>query len=102
MIINVLFTACLHGGGRPQVGEVTRLAVVENKTRLHTILQPRGSGVRFLEVDIALAIKELEQRRPKLTSRERRKINSRTHMYLFMKASRVVLRGVWFREEPLT
>ena len=23
-------------------------------------------------------------------------------MYLFMKASRVVLRGVWFREEPLT
>ena len=37
-----------------------------------------------------------------LTSRKRRKINSRTHMYLFMKASRVVLRGVWFREEPLT
>ena len=25
-----------------------------------------------------------------------------THMYLFMKVSRVVLRGVWFREEPLT
>ena len=24
------------------------------------------------------------------------------HMYLFMKASRVVLRGDWFREEPLT
>ena len=24
------------------------------------------------------------------------------HMYLFMKASRVVLRGVKFREEPLT
>ena len=23
-------------------------------------------------------------------------------MYLFMKASRVVLRGVWFRKEPLT
>ena len=23
-------------------------------------------------------------------------------MYLFMKASRVVLRGVWFREKPLT
>ena len=38
-----------------------------------------------------------EQRRPKLTSRKRRKIDSRTHMYLFMKASRVVL-----REEPLT
>ena len=58
--------------------------------------------MRFLGVVVALAIKEFEQRRPKLTSRERRKINSRTHMYLFMKASRVVLRGVWFREEPLT
>ena len=49
--------------------------------------------MRFLEVVIALAIKELEQRRPKLTSGERRKINSRTHMFLlFMKASRFVLR----------
>ena len=76
--------------------------MVENKTRLHSILPPRGAGVRFLEVVVALAIREFEQRRPKLTSRERRKINSRTHMYLFMKASRVVLRGVWFREEPLT
>ena len=36
--------ACLHGGREPQVGEVTRLIVVENKTRLHIILQPRGSG----------------------------------------------------------
>ena len=26
----------------------------------------------------------------------------KTHMYLFMKVSRVVLRGIWFREEPLT
>ena len=97
------FRACLLGGGGPQVGEVTRLAVVEEKKkRLHTILQPRGAEVRFLEVVVALEIKEFEQRRPKLTSRERRKINSRTHMYLFMKASRVVLRGVWFREKPLT
>ena len=40
--------------------------------------------MRFLEVVVALAIREFEQRRPKLTSRERRKINSRTHMYLFM------------------
>ena len=74
----------------------------KNKTLLHTILQPRGAGVRFLEAVVALAIKEFEQRRPKLTSRKKRKINSRTHMYLFMKASRVVLRGVWLREEPLT
>ena len=58
--------------------------------------------MRFLEVVVALAIKEFEQRRPKLKSRERRKINSRAHMYLFMKALRVVLRGVRLREEPLT
>ena len=58
--------------------------------------------MRFLEVVVALAVKEFEQRRPKLTSRERRKINSRTHIYLFMKASRVVLRVVRLREEPLT
>ena len=53
---------------------------------------------RFLEVVVALAIKEFEQRRPKLISRKRRRINSRTHMYLFLKVSRVVLRSVWFRE----
>ena len=72
------------------------------KKRLHAILQPRGAGVRVLEVVVALAIKEFEHRRPKLTSRERRKINSRTHLYLFLKASRVLLRGVRLREEPLT
>ena len=44
-----------------------------------------------------LAIKKFEQRRPKLTSRKRRKVNSLTRTYLFMKAPRVVL-----REEPLT
>ena len=76
--------------------------MVENKTRLHAILQPRGAGVRFLEVVVALAIKEFEQKRPTLTSRERRKSNSRTHIYLFMKASPVVLRGVRLREELLT
>ena len=76
--------------------------MVEKKTRLHAILQPRGAGVRFLEVVVTLAVKEFEQSRPKLTSRKRRKINSRTHMFLFMEAARVVLRGVWFREEPLT
>ena len=58
--------------------------------------------MRFLEVVVALAIEEFAQRRPKRTSRERRKINSRIHLYLFMKASRVVLRGVMLREEPLT
>ena len=58
--------------------------------------------MRFLEVVVALAIKEFEQRRPKFTSRKRRKINSQTHRYLFMKASRIVLRGVWLRKEPST
>ena len=74
----------------------------KNKTRLHTILQPRGAGGRFFEVVVALAVKEFEQRRTKLTSRERRKVNFCVHMYLFMKASRVILRGVRLREEPLT
>ena len=36
--------------------------------------------MEFLEVVVALAIKEFAQRRPKLTSRKKRKINSRTHM----------------------
>ena len=67
--------------------------------RLQAILQPRGAGVRFLKADVALAIREFERRRLKLTSRERRTINSRTCMYLFMKASRVVLRGVRLSEE---
>ena len=56
--------------------------MVKNKTRLHTILPPRGAGVRFLEVVVTLAIREFEHGRPKLTSRERRKINSSTRMYL--------------------
>ena len=56
--------------------------MVENKTRLHTILPARGAGVRFLEVVVTLAIREFEHERPNPTSRERRKINSRTRMYL--------------------
>ena len=58
--------------------------------------------MRFFEAVIALAIREFEHRRPKLTSRERRKINSRTRMCLFMKASRVVLRAVRLRKEPFS
>ena len=58
--------------------------------------------MRFLEVVVVLAIKEFEQRHPKVTSRERGKINSQTRMYLFMKASRTVLSGVRLHEEPLT
>ena len=41
--------ACLHEGGRPQVGEVTTLAVVAKKSpRLSAILQPWDLGVRLL------------------------------------------------------
>ena len=35
--------ACLHGGGGPQVGEVTRLAVVEKKKRVY--IQSYNPGV---------------------------------------------------------
>lgn len=41
--------ACLHERGRPQVGEVTTLAVVAKKSpRLSAILQPWDLGVRLL------------------------------------------------------
>ena len=46
-------------------------AVVENLT-----------GVRFLAVVLAFAIREFQHGRPKLTSRESRKINFWTRMYL--------------------
>ena len=82
---HVALRVCLHGGGK-------------NKTRLHTILQPQGVGEMFLEVVVALVIREFEHRRRKRL----RKIDSRTRMYLSMKASRVVLRSVRWREELLT
>ena len=58
----------------------------------YAILQPQGTGVRFLEVVVALAIKEFEQRRTKLTSRKRRKINSRTHVFIHESVTRCVMR----------
>ena len=73
--------------------------MVEKENAFTYNLTTPGAGVRFLEVVVALAIREFQQRRPKLTSRERRKIHSRTHLYLFKKASRVVLRGIRLREE---
>ena len=42
----------IHGGGEPQVGEVTRLAVVEKMARVYSVhanLQPRGPGVTFIQ-----------------------------------------------------
>ena len=73
----------------------------KQNTFTHNLTTP-DAGVRFLEVVVALVIKDFEHGCPKLTSRERRKINSRTPRYLFMKASSVVLRGIRLREEPLT
>ena len=43
--------------------------------------------MRFLEVVVALAIRDFEHRRPKLTSRERRKTNSRTRIHLIIDES---------------
>ena len=37
--------------------------------RLDTILQPRGAGVRFIEVVVSLAIRKFEHRRLKLAPR---------------------------------
>ena len=71
---------------------------MKNKTRLHAILQPQGAGVEFLEVVVALAIKEFAQRRPKLTSRKKRKINSRTHMNILESVTRCVMRCLVLRE----
>ena len=54
--------------------------------------------MRFLEVVVALAIKEFEQRRPKLTSRKRRKINSRTHVFIYESVTSCVTRCLVLRE----
>ena len=42
--------ACLHEGGGPQIGEVTRLGWVRINPPLHAILQPRDPGVHFLKI----------------------------------------------------
>ena len=42
--------ACLHGGGEPQVGEVTRLGGEKNNPPLHAILRLRHHGVHFLKI----------------------------------------------------
>ena len=42
--------ACLHGGGGPQVGEVTRLAVVEKWLAFTCKLTTPGSRVTLLDV----------------------------------------------------
>ena len=56
-----ILRAYLHGGGGPQVGKVTRLAMV--KKYLLTILQPRDAEVKILGVDVALAGVKMSLRR---------------------------------------
>ena len=78
MFLFICLRACLHGGGGHQVGEVTRLAVVEKLNAFTCNLTTPGAGVRFCKVDVTLAIREFKCRRPKLKSRERGEISSRT------------------------
>ena len=54
---------------------------------LHAILQPRGAGVRFRKVDVALAIREFKCRRPKLKSQERGEIILGHVNYVFIHES---------------
>ena len=60
-------------------------------------------GRGFLRLLLRLQLRSLSRGVPSShLEKDERLINSRTHIYLFMKASRIVLRGVWFREKPLT
>ena len=56
-----ILRAYLHGGGGPQVGKVTHLAMV--KKYLLTILQPRDAEVKILGVVVALAGVKMSLRR---------------------------------------
>ena len=78
----VFFRACLHGDGGLQMGWGNPPS--RGRKIKHVYIQSHSPGVLgwgFLRFFVGLAIKEFEQGRPKLTSRERRKINSRTHIY---------------------
>ena len=50
VIFSERFRACLHGGGEPQVGEVTCFCGVKNNRPIHAVLQPRHPGVHFLKI----------------------------------------------------
>ena len=38
---------CLHGGGGPQIGALTRFGEVKNIPALHAVLQPHHPGITF-------------------------------------------------------
>ena len=42
----------------PQVSEVTHLTIIEISPRLHSVLQPRDPGVKFLEIVVALELRK--------------------------------------------
>ena len=44
---------------KKQVSEVTHQAIIEISPRLHSVLQPRNPGVKFLEIVVALELREL-------------------------------------------
>ena len=46
----VRLRACLHEGGGPQLGDVTRLGGVKNNPPLYAILQPRHPGIHFFKI----------------------------------------------------
>ena len=48
--VKICLTACLHGGGGPQVAEVTRSGEVKKTCLLHVTLQPHHLGVLFLKI----------------------------------------------------
>ena len=50
LVYRFALRACLHGGGRPQEGEVTCLGGENNNPPLHALLQPRHPGVHFLKI----------------------------------------------------
>ena len=58
-------------------------------------------GWGFLRLLLRLQLRSLSRGVPSSIV-EKDEILILGHVYQFMKASRVVLRGVWFREEPLT
>ena len=43
----------------PQVSEVTHQAIIEISPCLHSVLHPRDPGVKFLEIVVALELREL-------------------------------------------
>ena len=86
--MNQLLTKGLFYMGRGTPGRWSNLPSRGRKIK-RIYMQSYNPGVLgwgFLRLLLRLQLRSLSGRRPKLTSRKRRKINSRTRTYLFMKA----------------